>query len=48
MDYSNEALSSLNINKIEFNGYAFQIEMKFKLWKKNFKLKEHQIIFVNR
>ena len=26
----------------------FQIEMKFKLWKKNFKLKEHQIIFVNR
>ena len=46
--YSNEALSSLNINKIKFNGYAFQIEMKFKLWKKNFKLMEHQIIFVNR
>ena len=46
--YTNEALSSLNINKIKFNGYAFQIEMKFKLWKKNFKLKEHQIIFVNR
>ena len=32
--YSNQALSSLNINKIKFNGYAFQIEMKFKLWKK--------------
>ena len=46
--YSREALSSLNINKIKFNGYAFQIEMKFKLWKKNFKLREHQIIFVNR
>ena len=46
--YSNKALSSLDINKIEFNGYAFQIEMKFKLWKKKFKLKEHQIIFVNR
>ena len=46
--YSNKALSSLDINKIKFNGYAFQIEMKFKLWKKNFKLKEHQIIFVNR
>ena len=46
--YSNEALSSLNINKIRFNGYAFQIEMKFKLWKKKFKLTEHQIIFVNR
>ena len=46
--YSNTALSSLDINKIKFNGYAFQIEMKFKLWKKKFKLKEHQIIFVNR
>ena len=46
--YSNSALSSLDINKIKFNGYAFQIEMKFKLWKKKFKLKEHQIIFVNR
>ena len=46
--YSNEALSSLSIDKIKFNGYAFQIEMKFKLWKKNFKLKERQIIFVNR
>ena len=46
--YSNEALSSLDIDKIKFNGYAFQIEMKFKLWKKKFKLKEHQIIFVNR
>ena len=46
--YSNTALSSLDIDKIKFNGYAFQIEMKFKLWKKKFKLKEHQIIFVNR
>jgi len=46
--YSNEALSSLDINKIKFNGYAFQIEMKFKLWKKKFRLVEHQIIFVNR
>ena len=46
--YNIEALSSLDINKIKFNGYAFQIEMKFKLWKKKFKLKEHQIIFVNR
>ncbi len=46
--YTKESLSSLNISKIKFNGYAFQIEMKFKLWKKNFKLMEHQIIFVNR
>tara|TARA_B100001059_G_scaffold49591_1_gene42686 strand:+ start:143 stop:874 length:732 start_codon:yes stop_codon:yes gene_type:complete len=46
--YTNKSLSSLNIDNIKFNGYAFQIEMKFKLWKKNFKLREHQIIFVNR
>ena len=46
--YSNTALSSLDIDKIKFNGSAFQIEMKFKLWKKKFKLKEHQIIFINR
>ena len=32
--YTNESLSSLNIDNIKFNGYAFQIEMKFKLWKK--------------
>ena len=32
--YSNKALSSLDINKIKFNGYAFKL-MKFKLWKKS-------------
>ena len=46
--YNYKALNSLNINNIKFNGYAFQIEMKFKLWKNNFKLKEYQIIFRNR
>ena len=46
--YTKNALNSIELSKVKFNGYAFQIEMKFKLWKKNFKLKEHQIIFVNR
>ena len=46
--YTKNALNSIELSKIKFNGYAFQIEMKFKLWKKKFKLKEHQIIFVNR
>ena len=46
--YSIKSLQKLDLSEIEFNGYAFQIEMKFKLWKKNFKLKEHQIVFVNR
>jgi dolichol-phosphate mannosyltransferase len=46
--YKYEALNSLDLDKIQFNGYAFQIEMKYKLWRKNYKLKEYQIIFVNR
>tara|TARA_B100000575_G_scaffold125282_1_gene99924 strand:- start:5631 stop:6359 length:729 start_codon:yes stop_codon:yes gene_type:complete len=46
--YNYESLNSLDIDNIKFNGYAFQIEMKFKLWKNKFKLKEHQIIFTNR
>ena len=46
--YNNKALGSLELEEIKFNGYAFQIEMKFKLWKKNFKITEHQIIFVKR
>ncbi|MDE6290080.1 MAG: polyprenol monophosphomannose synthase, partial [Muribaculaceae bacterium] len=32
----------------EFKGYAFQIEMKFKAWRKKFKVVEIPIIFVNR
>ena len=32
--YNNKALGSLELEEIKFNGYAFQIEMKFKLWKK--------------
>lgn len=46
--YKYQALNSINLDKIQFNGYAFQIEMKYKLWKKNYKLKEYQIIFENR
>ncbi|MFH0930452.1 MAG: polyprenol monophosphomannose synthase, partial [Candidatus Zixiibacteriota bacterium] len=30
------------------NGYAFQIEMSFRAWKKGFKIKEIPIIFVDR
>ena len=41
-------IDSLNLDNFRFIGYAFQIEMKYKIWKKKFKLKEHQIIFMNR
>ena len=46
--YSAKCIDSLNLDSFRFIGYAFQIEMKYKIWKKKFKLKEHQIIFMNR
>ena len=46
--YTAKCIDSLNLDKFRFIGYAFQIEMKYKIWKKKFKLKEHQIIFMNR
>ena len=46
--YRRSVLETIDLDSVKFVGYAFQIEMKFKLWKKNFKLREHQIIFVNR
>jgi len=41
-------LESINLDKIRFKGYAFQIEMKFTAYKLGFKLKEIPIIFINR
>ena len=46
--YTRKVLQSLNLDKIRFKGYAFQIEMKFKVHKRNFKIVEIPIIFVNR
>lgn len=46
--YRNELLTSLNLDKIKFVGYAFQIEMKFKSWKKGFIIEEVPIIFTDR
>ena len=46
--YTRTVLEQLDFNKIKFVGYAFQIEMKFKIWKKGFNFKEHPIIFTNR
>ena len=46
--YSVASLQKLNLNNIEFNGYAFQIEMKFKLFLNKLKLKEIPIIFTDR
>ena len=46
--YRRRVLETLNLDKIEFKGYAFQIEMKFKAYKKKFKIVEYPIVFVNR
>jgi len=46
--YKRKVLEAINLNKIRFKGYAFQIEMKFTAYKLGFKLKEIPIIFINR
>jgi dolichol-phosphate mannosyltransferase len=46
--YRREVLEIIDLDKIRFKGYAFQIEMKFKAYKSGFQLKEIPIIFVNR
>jgi len=46
--YHRRVLETLDLSKIRFVGYAFQIEMKFAAWKLGFKLAEVPIIFVDR
>ncbi|HOS84570.1 MAG TPA: polyprenol monophosphomannose synthase [Bacteroidales bacterium] len=46
--YKRVVLETIQLNKIKFKGYAFQIEMKFKAWKHGFILKEVPIIFTDR
>ncbi len=46
--YKRTVLESINLDKIKFIGYAFQIEMKFKAWLRKFKHKEVSVIFTDR
>jgi len=46
--FRRKVLESINLDQVRSNGYAFQIEMNFKAWKKGFKVKEIPIIFVDR
>ncbi|MEQ6165836.1 MULTISPECIES: polyprenol monophosphomannose synthase [unclassified Ekhidna] len=46
--YSRRVFDKLDLNKIHFIGYAFQIEMKFNAWKHGFKIVEVPIIFTDR
>ncbi len=43
-----KALETIQLNKIKFVGYAFQIEMKFKAWKHKFNVSEVSVIFTDR
>lgn len=46
--YKRKVLETIQFNKLQFVGYAFQIEMKFKTWKYNFKITEVPVIFTDR
>ena len=46
--YTAKVLKAMDLNKIKFVGYAFQIEMKFTAWKLGFKIVEVPIIFTDR
>ena len=48
MCYRKEVLETINLDEIQFVGYAFQIEMKFAAWKLHFKIKEVPILFQDR
>lgn len=46
--YTRKVLETINLDRIKFVGYAFQIEMKFTAWKFGFDIKEVPIIFTDR
>ena len=46
--YRRRVLKTINLDKIRFKGYAFQIEMKYTAYKIGFNIKEVSVVFVNR
>jgi dolichol-phosphate mannosyltransferase len=46
--YRRKVLETIDLDKIKFKGYAFQIEMKYTAYRLGFKIKEVPIIFTNR
>lgn len=46
--YRRQVLETIELDKIRFKGYAFQIEMKFTAHQCGFRIQEVPIIFVNR
>jgi len=48
MCYKVSSLKQIDLDKVKSNGYSFQIEMKYRMWKKKFKLIEIPIVFIDR
>lgn len=46
--FRRKVLEAIDLDRIKSNGYAFQIEMSFKTWKKGFRIAEIPIIFMDR
>jgi dolichol-phosphate mannosyltransferase len=46
--FRRNVLESIDLNAVKSNGYAFQIEMSYRAWKRGFRLFEIPIIFVDR
>ena len=46
--WKREVLESLDLDNVRSQGYSFQIEMTYRAWLQNFKIKEVPIIFVDR
>ena len=46
--FRREVLAALPLDRVESNGYSFQIEMSFRAWKRGFRIGEIPIMFVDR
>jgi dolichol-phosphate mannosyltransferase len=46
--FRRRALESIRLDKVQSDGYSFQIEMSFKVWKKGFRIREIPIVFTDR
>ena len=46
--FRRNVLASIDLDNVRSNGYAFQIEMSFRAWRKNFRIVEIPIVFVDR
>jgi dolichol-phosphate mannosyltransferase len=46
--FRRRVLETIDLSQVRSNGYAFQIEMSVRVWRKGFKLREIPIVFVDR